>query len=124
MKKTHIARGLVILLLASVCIFGFISFKKTDSAKSNSTAIQFIDPEEMVRGQYYIIWDHGSGIFKVQFDRLDKGVIYSYFSIRPSQSRYAVDDPITVVDAGNISAASAAEIAHVQRCISAGSYVP
>ena len=124
MKKTHVGRGLIILLLISVCVLGFVTSRKANTVKPTSVKSQFIDPEEMVRGQYYIIWDHGSGIFKVQFDRLDKGIIYSYFSIRPSQLRYAVDDPITVVDAGNISAASAAEIAHVQRCINAGSYVP
>jgi hypothetical protein len=122
MKKTHIGRGLLILLLVSVCVLGFVTSRKADTAKS--TKSQFIDPEEMIRGHYYILWDHGAGVYKVQFDRLDKGIIYSTFSIRPSQTLFSRDASCTVYDAGNIQEASATDIAHVQRCVNAGSYTP
>jgi hypothetical protein len=122
MKKTHIGRGLLILLLASVCVLGFISSKKADTA--TSTRAHLIDPEDMVQGRYYILWDHGSGIFKVQFDHTDKGIIYSTFSIRPSQSSFSRNASCTVYDAGDIEEASASDIAHIQRCISSGRYIP
>lgn len=122
MKKTHIGIGLLILLSVSVCVLGFISSRKADTA--TSAKVQFIDPEDMVPGEIYFFTDHGSGMSVVQFDRMERGAIYSTFSITPSQASFARDLPFTVFDAGNIRLANAGEIIHLHRCIVAGRYIP
>ncbi|MEO8404805.1 MAG: hypothetical protein ABI480_09425 [Chitinophagaceae bacterium] len=122
MKKTHIGRGLLILLLVSICTFGFIPSGKADITKSATT--QFIDPEDMVQGVYYFYWDHGSGAMVAQFDRYDNGTIYNTYSITPQQSLFSHNTSCTVYDAGNIQLASVAEILHLLRCILAGIYTP
>lgn len=121
MKKTQIGRGLMILLLVSICCFGFIGSEKPPTAKSVST--QFIDPENLQRGAYYFFWDHGSGAMVVQFDRYENGTIYNNYSITPQQSLYSQNSSCTVYDAGNIQLASLTQILHLLRCILAGLYV-
>lgn len=121
MKKAQVGRGLLILLLVSTCVLGFISFKKADAAKSARS--QLIDPEDMVQGDIYFFADHGNGM-EVQFDRIDKGIIYTTFCITPSQSLFSRNAPVTVYDAGDIRLATAGEIAHLQRCVTADKYVP
>lgn len=126
MKKTHVVRGLLLLLLVSVCALGFVSsnFRKTDTAKSASAKSQFIDPENMVQGGYYLLWDHGSGAMVVQFDRVENGNIYSTSSMTPSQSLFSHNASCTIYDAGNIQLAGLADILHLLRCILAGIFVP
>ena len=121
MKKTHIGRGLLILLLVSIFAFGFISSEKAETPKSAKT--QYIDPEDMVQGEYYYFWDHGSGAMVAQFDRYDNDTIYNTYSITPQQSLFAHNTSCTVYDAGNIQLASVAQILHLLRCILAGLYV-
>jgi hypothetical protein len=122
MKKTHIGRRLLILLLVSIFAPGFIPSGKADTAKS--ATIQYIDPEDMVHGGYYFFWDHGSGTMVAQFDRYDNGTIYNTYSITPQQSLFSQNTSCTLYDAGNIQLASVAEILHLLRCIVAGLYVP
>jgi hypothetical protein len=121
MKKTHIARRLLIVLLVSIFALGFISSGKTDTAKS--AKILYIDPEDMVQGGYYYFWDHGSGAMVTQFDRYENGTIYNTYSITPQQSLFSQNSSCTVYDAGNIQLASIGEILHLLRCILAGLYV-
>jgi hypothetical protein len=122
MKKTHIGRGLLILLLFSVFALSFKSSRKADIAQSALT--QYIDPEDMVQGGYYYYWDHGSGTMVAQFDRYENGTIYNTYSITPQQSLFSPNSSCTVYEAGNIQLASVAEILHLLRCILAGVYVP
>jgi hypothetical protein len=122
MKKKHIGRLLAALLLVSICVFGFISSGKADFATSSDPP--FIDPEDMVQGEYYFFWDHGSGASVVQHERLESDVIYSSYAITPSQSSFAANSQRTVNAAGNIQAASLGQIMHLQRCKNAGAYVP
>jgi hypothetical protein len=122
MKKLHIGRVLIILLLVSTCSLGFIPSGKADTAKSAIT--KFIDPEDMVQGGYYFFWDHGSGAMVAQFDRYENGTIYNTYSITPQQSLFSHNGSCTVYDAGNIQLASVVEIIHLIRCIIAGIYIP
>jgi hypothetical protein len=122
MKKTRIGTGLLILLLVSIGIFGFVTSRKADTVKSAKS--QFIDPEDMVQCEYYYFSDHGSGVEIAQFDRMDKGGIYTTFAIAPFQSIFSHNSSRTVYDAGNIQQASSTEIAHLQQCITAGRYIP
>jgi hypothetical protein len=129
MKKTLIGRGLLILLLVSICTLGFIPSKKADTAKSATTL--FIDPENMQHGGYYYYWDHGSGAMIAQFDRYESssinknsGTIYNIYSISPNLSLFTQNGSVSVYDAGNISLASVFQILHLLRCIVAGIFVP
>jgi hypothetical protein len=122
MRKTRIGRGLLILLLVSICTLGFNPSGKADVAKS--ARAQYIDPEDMVQGGYYYFWDHGSGAMVVQYDRMENGTIYNTYSITPQQSLFASNSSCTVYDAGNIQLASITQILHLLRCILAGIYVP
>jgi hypothetical protein len=122
MKKTHIGRGLLILLLVSIFALGFKSSGKADTAKS--VKAQYIDPEDMVQDGYYFFWDHGSGTMVTQFDRYENGTIYSKYSITPQQSLFSQNSSCTVYDAGTIQLASVAEILHLVRGRLAGFYVP
>ena len=126
MKKSHIGRGLLVLLLASVCVLGFVSSTalKADTAKSSSTKSQFIEPVDMVQGGYYLLWDHGSGVSVVQYDRTENGNIYSTYAMKPSQSLFATNTSCTIYDAGNIELAGLFDILHLLRCIVAGIFVP
>jgi hypothetical protein len=137
MKKTHVGRGLLILLLVSVCVLGFVTSRKADATKSvqsvqliepaqsaESAKVQYIDPEDMQQGGYYMLWDHGSGVSVVQYDRTENGNIYSTYSMKPSQSLFATNTSCTIYDAGNISLAGLLDIAHLLRCILAGVFVP
>jgi hypothetical protein len=124
MKKKYFGSGLLILLLVSVGVLGFISSRKADTAKS--AKFQLIDPEDMVQGEIYFFADHGNGMSVVEFDRLDKGTgtIYSTFSITPLQSLFSRNAPGTVYAAGDIRLATSGEIAHLQQCIIADRYIP
>jgi hypothetical protein len=128
MKKKLIGRGLLILLLVSICSLGFMPSEKADTAKS--ATIQFMDPENMQHGGYYYYWDHGSGAQIAQFDRYESGsdynsgTIYNIYSITPGQSLFTQNGSISVYDAGNISLASVFQILHLLRCIIAGIFVP
>jgi hypothetical protein len=122
MKKTQIGRGLIILLLVSICSFGFINSRKADTPKSATT--QFIDPENMQQGAFYYYWDHGSGAMVAQFDRYENGTLYNNYSITPQQSLFSQNSSCTLYQAGNIQLASLAEILHLLRCIIAGIFVP
>jgi hypothetical protein len=131
MKKTQIGRGLLILLLLSICTFGFKSVGKADTIKSTSAQyidsedrVQYIDPEDMVQGGYYFFWDHGSGASVAQYDRMENGDIYTTNSITPQQSLFSTGKIFTVYEAGNIQLASVAQILHLLRCILAGVFVP
>ena len=121
MKKTHIGKGLLILLLVSIIALGFISSGKTDTAKS-VTAL-YIDPEDMVQGGYYYFWDHGSGAMVVQYDRYENGTIYNTYSMTPQQSLFSQNSSCTVYEAGNIQLPGLGDILHLLRCILAGVYV-
>jgi hypothetical protein len=126
MKKTLIGRGLLILLLVSICTLGFVSStsRKADTAKSASAKFQYTDPEDMVQGGYYYFWDHGSGASVAQFDRMENGDIYTTNSITPQQSLFSTNKIFTVYEAGNIQLAGLTQILHLLRCILAGIYVP
>jgi hypothetical protein len=122
MKKKHIGRLLAALLLVSMCVFGFISSGKADIASSSNPP--FIDPEDMVQGEYYFFWDHGSGTSVVQHDRLESDEIYSSYAVTPSQSSFAANSHRSVNAAGNIQVASLGQKKHLERCKNAGAYVP
>ena len=128
MKKTRfIRRGLVILLLVSVCAFGFgssTSRKAVNTTQSTPAKSQFIDPEDMVQGGYYLLWDHGSGVMVVQYDRTENDNIYSTYSMTPSQSLFSQNASCTIYNAGNITLAGLGDILHLLRCILAGVFVP
>jgi hypothetical protein len=124
MRKSHVSRGLLILLLVSTCIFGFVTSKKVDTPKSVSVKSDSIDPEDMVQGGYYLLWDHGSGVTVMQYDRTENGNIYSTYSMKPSQSLFTQNASCTVYDAGNITLAGLSDILHLLRCILAGVFVP
>lgn len=123
MKKTRIGRGLVMLLLISVCIFGFQSPKKATPAKSVTT-LAYINPEDLVQGAYYYYWDHGSGAMVAQYDRTENGTIYNYYSITPAQLLFTPNSTISIEDAGNITFATLGQITQLLRCILAGIFVP
>lgn len=122
MKKTHIGKGLLFLLLFSIFVLGFETSGKADTAVSATTL--YIDPEDMEHGQYYYYWDHGSGAMVAQFDRYDNGTIYNTYSITPQQSLYTPNSSCTVEQAGNITFATLTQILHLLRCILAGIFVP
>jgi hypothetical protein len=122
MKKTQIGRGLIFLLLVSICFLGFKSYQKIDTAKSNIS--QLINSGDMQQGRHYLFWDHGSAVSVVKFDRTDGDMIYTTFSITPSQSLFSRNAPFTLDEAGDIQPASGQEIAHLRRSINAGRYVP
>jgi hypothetical protein len=119
--KAHVGKGLLVLLLASVSIIAFISFRKPDTPKADKS--QFIDPEDMVQGEVYYFADHGNGM-EIQFDHMDKGLIYTTIAVVPSLSSFTRNASLTVYDAGTIRLLTAAELAHLQRCVSADKYVP
>jgi hypothetical protein len=124
MKKSNISRGLLMLLLISICALGFQSSErtvKTDIAQSAKTL--FLAPEDMQRGQYYYYWDHGSGAMVAQYDRQENGTIYNTHSITPAQGLYQQNSSITLEDAGNITLATLTQILHLVRCIVAGIFV-
>ena len=123
MKKTNIARGLVMLLVASICIFGFQSPKKASIAKTASIQA-YINPEDMVQGGYYYYWDHGSGAMVAQYDRTENGTIYNYWSITPALLLLQQNSTITLEEAGNITNATLAQISQLLRSILAGIFVP
>jgi hypothetical protein len=77
----------------------------------------------MVQGQVYYFIDHGNGM-EIQFDSMDKGIIYTGFCVTPSLSSFSRNAAVTLYDAGDIRLPTAAEIAHLQRCVSADKYVP
>ena len=106
----------------SICFLGFKSSQKADTAKSVRS--QLIHSGDMQQGRHYLFWDHGNGASIVQFDRMDGDIIYTTFSITPSQSLFNRNAPFTVDDAGDIQQASGQEIAHLKRSIHAGRYVP
>jgi hypothetical protein len=126
MKKTHIGRRLLILLLVSTCVLSFGSSKseKEITAKSASAKSAYLDPEDMVQGGYYFFWDHGSGAMVAQFDRYENGTIYNTYSITPQQSLFTQNGSCTVYDAGLIQLAGLGDILHLLRCILAGVFVP
>lgn len=124
MKKTHIGRGLVILLLISICVVGFVSSTPRKAEIAESAKSQLIDPEDMVEGGYYVLWDHGSGLMVVQYDKTENDVIYSKYSMTPSQSLFTPNASCTVYDAGEIQLAGLLQILHLLRCILAGVFVP
>lgn len=111
------------LLLISICIFGFQSPKKVAPAKS-VTALAYINPEDLVQGGYYYYWDHGSGAMVAQYDRTENGTIYNYYSITPAQLLFTPSSSISIEDAGNITFATLSQIAQLLRCILAGIFVP
>jgi hypothetical protein len=122
MKMTQIGKGLIILLLVSICTLGFKSSQKADAPKSVRT--QYINPEDMEQGQYYYFWDHGSGASVAQYDRMENGNIYTTNAITPLQLLLSHNAVFTVYEAGNIQLASALEIIHLQLCVLLGHYVP
>jgi hypothetical protein len=112
------------LLLVSICAFGFQSSErtvKTDTAQSAKTL--FIDPSNMQQGGYYYYWDHGSGAMVAQYDRYENGTIYNTHSITPAQGIYSQNSSISLYDAGNITVATLTQILHLLRCILAGIFV-
>jgi hypothetical protein len=124
MKKTNIGRGLIMLLLVSVCTLGFNSSKKAETEKiTKSAKFQYLDSDDMVQGGYYYYWDHGSGAQVAQYDRTENGTIYNYYSITPAQLLFTPNSSISIEDAGNISYATLSQIAQLLRCILAGIYV-
>ena len=123
MKKSFTGRGLLILLLVSICTFGFIPPEKADTTKSAKTTL-YINPEDLVQGGFYYYWDHGSGAMVAQFDRYESGTIYNSYSITPLQSLFIQNGSTTVYDAGNITLAGLGDILHLLRCILAGIFVP
>lgn len=117
-------RKLSALLLILLCFLGFIAARKVGAAKA-AQSVKFINPEDMVQGDYYYFSDHGSGPDAIQFDHLAKGGIYIMSGVTSSQSLFIPSGLWgTVFDAGNISAAAPSDIAHLQRCVAAGTYVP
>lgn len=112
----------MILLLLSICIFGFNSPNKADTAKSGIA--QLIDPADMVQGGYYLLWDHGSGMSVAQFDRMENNNIYTTNSITPLQLLFSQNRIFSLYDAGNITIAGILEIAHLQLCVLLGRFVP
>jgi hypothetical protein len=122
MKKTKIGKGLIILLLVCICVLGFNTSQKADTAKSARS--QLINPGDMQHGGHYLFWDHGSGVSIAQVDKTDNDIIYTKFSITPSQSLFTRDVPFTVYEAGDIQPANGQDIAHLRRSINAGRYVP
>jgi hypothetical protein len=123
MKKSPIGKRLIILLLVTICAFGFISTGKADNLKS--TALLYMDPEDMQQGSYYYYWDHGSGAMVAQYDRYDSntGTIYNTHSITPAQGIYQQNSAVSLYDAGNITVATLSQILHLLRCILAGVFV-
>jgi hypothetical protein len=124
MKKSNISRGLIMLLLVSICALSFQSSEravKTDTVQSAKPL--FIDPENMQQGGYYYYWDHGSGAMVAQYDRYENGTIYNTNSITPAQGIYSQNSSISVYDAGNITVATLSQILHLLRCILAGLFV-
>lgn len=121
MKRTHMGKGLLVLLLVSISVIAVISFRKADTPKADKS--QFIDPEDMVQGEIYYFADHGNGM-EIQFDHMDKGLIYTTIAVVPSLSSFTRNASMTVYDAGAIRLVTAAELAHLQRCVSADKYVP
>jgi hypothetical protein len=122
MKKTQIGKGLIFLLLVSICFLGFKTYQKPDTAKSVKSHL--INSGDMQRGRHYLFWDHGSAASIVQFDRMDGDIIHTTFSITPPQFLFSRNAPFTVNEAGDIQLASGQEIAHLRRSIKAGRYVP
>jgi len=122
MKKTHFGRGIILLLLISICTLGFNSTPKTNSVKSST--LQLINPEDMQQGGYYYFWDHGSGASVAQFDRMENDNIYTTYSITPLQLLFSQNAVFSVYDAGDIQPASLLQILHLQQCILLGRYIP
>lgn len=124
MINTPSVKKLSFVLLISFILLCFMAIKKQDTIQSTHS-IKFINPEDMVQGDYYYFSDHGSGQAVVQFDHITKGGIYAMSGITPSESRY-ISNAVwgTVFDAGDISEATSSEIAHLQACVAAGRYIP
>ena len=120
----HLGKKVSFLLLISFCFLCFMAVRKGNTVQSHQP-IKSIDPEDMVRGNYYYFTDHGSGQAIVQFDHLTKGGVYTISGITPSESRFITNAVWgTTFDAGDIRDATSSEIAHLQNCVAAGRYIP
>jgi hypothetical protein len=122
MKKTKVRRGLVVLILISICILGFNFSHKSYSSKSGRTHL--VSPGDLQPGRHYLFWDHGAGVSIVQFSRREGDNLYTNFAINPSQASFSQGVPFTTYDAGDIQRANGQEIAQLHRSINAGRYVP
>lgn len=84
-----------------------------------------MNPEDMTQNGFYYFSDHGNGTEVVQYDRMEGNNVYTFYSIRPSASLFSGPGLWgTTSDTGTIRSATPAEIAHLQACIAAGTYVP